>query len=206
MTTTILKRVGGIILYNSHVAGSVPRSIGLLRCFAHLVAVRAMEKSLGGSHKTGRKLTSSVDGRKASLGLTGRRGTIMAVHRFLISFVALIACCSPTLADTINSFRRAHGLPVLHQSGKLQAMAARHASSMAARGSMDHDGFYSQRGPAGARAENVAFGCPTESCAVGMWEGSAGHRTNMLLKDVRSYGLASAAGGGTRYWCLILGR
>jgi len=71
----------------------------------------------------------------------------MAVHRFLISFVTLIACCSPTLADTINSFGRAHGLPVLSQSGKLQAMAARHASSMAARGSMDHDGFYSQRAP-----------------------------------------------------------
>ena len=61
-------------------------------------------------------------------------------------------------------------------------------------------------GRAGARAENVAFGCGTESCAIGMWEGSAGHRANMLLSDVKSYGLASAAGGGTRYWCLILGR
>jgi len=130
----------------------------------------------------------------------------MAICRFLIAFTAFIACSSPTLADTVNSFRRAQGLPALHQSGKLQAMAARHARSMAARGSMDHDGFYSQRGPAGARAENVAFGCATETCAISMWEGSAGHRANMLLSDAKSYGLASATGAGTRYWCLILGR
>jgi uncharacterized protein YkwD len=138
--------------------------------------------------------------------MTGYGGNVMAVCRFLISFAAFIACCSPTLADTVNSFRHSHGLPALHRSGALQAMASRHAKSMAARHSMDHEGFYSERGRAGARAENVAFGCGTESCAIGMWEGSAGHRANMLLSDVKSYGLASAAGGGTRYWCLILGR
>jgi uncharacterized protein YkwD len=77
---------------------------------------------------------------------------------------------------------------------------------MAARQSMDHDGFYSERGPKGARAENVAWGCDTESCAMRMRENSSGHRANMLLSDVKSYGLASAAGGRTRYWCLVLGR
>jgi uncharacterized protein YkwD len=130
----------------------------------------------------------------------------MAVRRFLILFVTLFACCSPTLADTLNSFRHAHGLPALHRSAALQTMAARHARSMAARQSMDHAGFYSERGAAGARAENVAFGCATESCAISMWEGSSGHRANMLLSDVRGYGLASAAGGRNRYWCLVLGR
>jgi uncharacterized protein YkwD len=130
----------------------------------------------------------------------------MAVRRFVISFATIIACCSPTLADTLNSFRHTHGLPALHRSVALQAMAARHARSMAARQSMDHADFYSERGAAGARAENVAWGCATESCAIRMWEGSAGHRTNMLLTDVRSYGLASAAGGRSRYWCLVLGR
>ena len=134
------------------------------------------------------------------------RGNAMAAARLLISFAALIACCSSALADTVNSFRHAHGLPALRHSGALQAMASRHAKSMATRHSMDHEGFYSKRGPAGARAENVAFGCATESCAIRMWEGSAGHRANMLLPDVKSFGLASASGGGTRYWCLILGR
>jgi len=87
----------------------------------------------------------------------------------------------------------------------MQAMAQRHANSMAGRHSMDHAGFYSERGPAGARAENVAWGCSTESCAINIWENSAGHRTNMLLPDVKSYGVASAVGGGSRYWCLVLG-
>jgi uncharacterized protein YkwD len=85
-------------------------------------------------------------------------------------------------------------------------MAQRHAQNMAARGSMDHSGFFSERGPRGARAENVAWGCATETCAIRMWENSSGHRTNMLLTDVKSYGLASAAGGKNRYWCLVVGR
>ena len=52
------------------------------------------------------------------------------------------------------------------------------------------------------RAENVAAGCASESCAIALWAGSAGHRQNMLLADVRKFGLASSRG----YWCLVLGR
>lgn len=85
----------------------------------------------------------------------------MCGRRILIAFVMLAACGSPTLADTLNSFRQAHGLPALHRSRTLQAVAQSHAKSMAARHSMDHAGFYSERGPAGARAENVAWGCST---------------------------------------------
>jgi len=126
--------------------------------------------------------------------------------RVLISLVGLAACCSPAPAETLNSFRHAHGLPALHHSGAMQAMAQRHARSMAARHSMDHADFYTEHGRAGARAENVAAGCATESCAIGLWTESSGHRENMLLSDVRNYGLASAASGGVRYWCLVLGR
>ena len=109
------------------------------------------------------------------------------------------------LADTVNSFRQAHGLPPLHCSGPMQTMAQRCANSTTARHSMDHAGFFTERWPAGARAENVAWGCATESCTISIWEKSAGHRTNMLLSDVGSYGMASATGGGRRYWCLDLG-
>ncbi|HEY6023019.1 MAG TPA: CAP domain-containing protein [Pseudolabrys sp.] len=126
--------------------------------------------------------------------------------RILILFLGLVACCMPARAETLNSFRHAHALPALHRSGALQAMAQRHARSMAARHSMDHADFYAEHGRAGARAENVAAGCATESCAIAIWAGSSGHRQNMLLSDVRNYGLASAAGGGSRYWCLVLGR
>ena len=83
----------------------------------------------------------------------------------------------------------------------LPQAAQRHAKSMAVRHAMDHLGFYSWRGPAGARAENVAWGC-----AAVMWEESSGHRANMLLTDIKRYGIASATSGGSRYWCLVLGR
>jgi uncharacterized protein YkwD len=124
----------------------------------------------------------------------------------ILVFVTLAACCSPALADTLNSFRHSNGLPALHRSRTMLAMAQRHAKSMAARHSMDHAGFYSERGPRGARAENVAWGCASESCAINIWEESSGHRANMLRSDVRSYGIASAAGGGRRYWCMELGQ
>ena len=123
-----------------------------------------------------------------------------------ILLAAVAACGTPAHADTVNSFRQSHGLNALHRSASMQAMAQRHAESMAARHSMDHAGFYSERGARGARAENVAVDCASESCAIKAWEGSPSHRANMLLPDVRSYGMASATGAGHRYWCLVLGR
>lgn len=128
------------------------------------------------------------------------------MRRMLIGFLAAIGSCSPALPETLNSFRHAHGLPALHRNGALQVMAQRHARNMALRRTIDHSGFYSVRGRSGARAENVAAGCGSESCAIALWAASPGHRENMLLADVHGYGLASAAGGGERYWCLVLGR
>ncbi len=126
--------------------------------------------------------------------------------RTLFVLAVILVSVPAARAESLNSFRHAHGLPALHRSGVLQAMAQHHAHSMAARRSMDHADFFTKRGRAGARAENVAAGCASESCAMELWVNSSGHRANMLLADVRSYGLASAASGGTRYWCLVLGR
>src|SRR6476646_6571210 len=54
----------------------------------------------------------------------------MAVRRFIISFVTLITCCSPTLADTLNSFRQAHGLPA-HERKMWRGVAPRKAARSA---------------------------------------------------------------------------
>ena len=52
----------------------------------------------------------------------------------------------------------------------------------------------------------VAVGCDSEACAIRMWSRSAGHRRNMLMTGVSSYGIASAtASNGKRYWVLELG-
>jgi uncharacterized protein YkwD len=58
----------------------------------------------------------------------------------------------------------------------------------------------------GTAAENVGFGCDTEDCAIRRWAASGRHRANMLRRDVKSYGIASAVGSnGRRYWVLELG-
>ena len=62
-------------------------------------------------------------------------------------------------ATSLNSFRAANGLSQLSSDPGLTAMAQSHAADMARRESLDHNGFMEFRGPKGARAENVAYGC-----------------------------------------------
>ena len=60
--------------------------------------------------------------------------------------------------------------------------------------------------PGGMHAENVLVGCADEDCAIRGWAKSAGHRVNMLRRDVSAYGIASATGANGRvYWALELG-
>jgi uncharacterized protein YkwD len=109
-------------------------------------------------------------------------------------------------AAPVNDFRAAHGRSALKSDSNLTALARSHAEDMARRESLDHAGFMQSRGPAGARAENVAYGCADSPCTVRQWINSSGHRTNMLLPGVNSYGLASAVSkSGRRYWALELG-
>ena len=111
------------------------------------------------------------------------------------------------LALDLNSFRAQHGRPVLSISTTLSGAAYAHANDMARRKSLDHKGFRRRMSfVSSAAAENVAFGCDTEDCAIRMWAKSSGHRANMLRDDVTSYGIASAtADNGRRYWVLELG-
>lgn len=119
-----------------------------------------------------------------------------------------IAVSLPTVASatSLNEFRTSNGRSALRSDSSLAAMAQAHATSMARRNSLDHNGFMEQRGPAGARAENVSYGCADARCAIRQWIRSPGHKANMLRKDVSSYGLASAvSSSGRRYWALELG-
>ncbi len=112
----------------------------------------------------------------------------------------------PETARTLNEFRIANGRTPLQTDANLTALAQAHAADMARRDSLDHSGFMERRGPAGARAENVAFGCADSSCTIRMWANSPGHRSNMLRADVTKYGLASArAASGKTYWTLEVG-
>ena len=108
----------------------------------------------------------------------------------------------PETAATLNEFRSANGRTALRSDSRLTALARAHAEDMARRNALDHAGFERRR----IRAENVSYGCKDTACAIRQWAGSAGHRKNMLLQDVRSYGLAFAdSRSGRRYWALELG-
>ena len=124
--------------------------------------------------------------------------------------LALTGCGSflgvPETATTLNGFRAAHGRAELRADAALTAMASSHAADMARRDALDHAGFKEQRGPRGARAENVAYGCKDSPCVIQQWVNSSGHRANMLRTDITRYGLASAmSASGKKYWALELG-
>jgi len=127
--------------------------------------------------------------------------------------VAALAGCgtfsvpgTPETATSLNGFRASHGLSLLSTDGTLAALASEHAADMARRDSLDHDGFMTQRGPRGARAENVAYGCQESACVIQQWINASGHRRNMLIPGLTRYGLASATSpSGRKYWTLLVG-
>ena len=126
--------------------------------------------------------------------------------RFCLIILALLGLAGFAQAMDLNSFRVAHGRAPLRIDSSLTGLAYAHAVDMARRGQLDHAGFLRQRGPLGANAENVSYGCGDEACAILQWSRSAGHRANMLRRDVTTYGLATAvAASGRRYWVMELG-
>ena len=99
----------------------------------------------------------------------------------------------------------AAGSGVAHAGcGVLHGLAQAHANDMARRESLDHAGFFRERGPRGAMAENVAVGCADEACARRMWMKSPPHRANMMRGGCQA--VASAVSkSGRRYWAMEIG-
>jgi uncharacterized protein YkwD len=124
----------------------------------------------------------------------------------LASLVACALSATPAVSLDLNSFRAQHGRSPLSVSGALTGAAYGHAQSLAARQRLDHAGFRQRVSLTGVVAENVAYACATEDCVIRMWARSGRHRANMLRRDVKSHGIASAVGAnGKRYWVLELG-
>ena len=130
------------------------------------------------------------------------------MRRALLAAALLTCATTSAFALDVNSFRAQHRLPPLAHSAALAGAAYEHAHHLARRGALDHSGFKQRVGAlvSGMAAENVSFGCEDQDCAIRQWARSAGHRANMLLKGITSYGIASARGdNGRRYWVLELG-
>ncbi|MEH6785960.1 MAG: CAP domain-containing protein [Paracoccus sp. (in: a-proteobacteria)] len=117
-------------------------------------------------------------------------------------------------AEATNGIRGRSDLPPVRANMLLAEVAAQHACDMAKRGRMTHVGS-TTTGP-GPRvkargyapmltAENIAAGPFDLPRVLGEWNNSQGHLRNILIPQVRDYGIgqAIAADGKTRFWAAV---
>jgi uncharacterized protein YkwD len=115
----------------------------------------------------------------------------------------------------VNAFRAKNGLQPLVLDARLSRAAAMQSEDQARRSRTTHYGSDGSKpkdraARAGYRAritaENVASGQKSFGDAMRTWEGSSGHRRNLLLANVNAAGMAMAqAENGRAYWTLLLG-
>jgi uncharacterized protein YkwD len=113
-----------------------------------------------------------------------------------------------------NATRKARGLKPLRASSDLALAAARHACDMARRSVISHRGTNS-RGPMqrvkktgykpGIAAENIAAGPWGQEQVLTEWVRSKGHLDNILIPQIRDYGIGKAIGadGRTVFWAAV---
>jgi uncharacterized protein YkwD len=115
-------------------------------------------------------------------------------------------------ARALNALRAEKNRPPLGWSAELEQAAAAHARDMAARGYFSHTGADGASAGDRARAagygwcfvaENIAKGQPDLASVLSAWQGSRGHRRNMLSRDVQEFALARAPGN---IWVMLLAR
>lgn len=115
--------------------------------------------------------------------------------------------------DMISLYRANKGLGALAVDPALQRTAQAQAEAMARAGSVDAgrtplQARLSQNGAtASASAENVSAGYYTLAEAFSGWRDSRPHNANMLKRDMRRMGIATAYAPNAKYkvyWALVL--
>ncbi len=134
----------------------------------------------------------------------------------LLACLAIAMQASPVhaadYASQISAFRRAHKLSAVVQDNKLAAVALVQAQAMSASGKVSHDvgGAFSTRVAKlrkSKAAENIAAGFLTFPETLKQWEGSPGHRANLLMAGARKVGVASVANPKSPYrvfWAMVI--
>ncbi|MEM8824382.1 MAG: CAP domain-containing protein [Pseudomonadota bacterium] len=146
--------------------------------------------------------------------------------RAIFLCLALTACVAAPMPDVqtrsaiagdalslASQERVARGLPPLRPDRRLAMAAREQAAFMARRGRLGHDG------PGGSNvlqrvqatgvqvchvAENVAAGQTDAAQVHGDWMGSAGHRSNILNRNMDSGAVVSVEDNGTTWWAMVL--
>jgi uncharacterized protein YkwD len=160
--------------------------------------------------------------------VTGWRILVAVCLSLLITGCASVTFVSPEYAARpvqplnpqvalaeVNAFRAKHGLKPLVLDARLSRAAAMQSDDQAGRSGIGHygsDGSKPRDRAARAgyhpkiAAENVASGQKSFSDVMQSWEGSSGHRSNLLLPNVSAAGVAMAQNeNGRAYWTLVLG-
>ena len=127
------------------------------------------------------------------------RGALAAL--VVIAALILGACMNPQQQeafDHVNASRGAAGLPALAHDAQAQTKAQAWAERLAAEGKLYHSNLAD--GMTGWRmlAENVGYGGSIEG-VHGQFMGSAGHKANILNRQVTHAGVGVARGGGRTY-------
>jgi uncharacterized protein YkwD len=115
----------------------------------------------------------------------------------------------------VNVFRTKNGRGTVVLDARLTKAAAMQSETQAKRNRIGHDGPggslpKDRAAGAGYRAkiasENAAAGQKSFTDAMRSWEGSTGHRENLLRPEVTAIGVAMAkTASGRPYWTLVLG-
>lgn len=113
-----------------------------------------------------------------------------------------------------NELRTANHKPVLLMKEEISKIARKHSENMAAgKVAFGHDGFDKRElevkksvNEVSLIAENVAYGATTAKEVVDLWNGSKGHRENML-GDYKYIGIGTATDSkGVIYYTQIFAR
>lgn len=115
----------------------------------------------------------------------------------------------------VNAYRTKNGRNPVVLDARLSQAASAQSKAQARRSRIGHDGADGSKpmqraARAGFRAkiasENVASGQKSFSDVMKSWEGSSGHRENLLRPEVTAIGVAMAKNSdGRPYWTLVLG-
>lgn len=115
----------------------------------------------------------------------------------------------------VNTFRARNGLAPVVLDARLSRAAAIQSQDQARRSRIGHHGSDGSKPMDRARragyrpviaSENVASGQKSFADVMRGWEGSSGHRKNLLRPNVNAIGVAMAQNSSGRpYWTLVLG-
>ncbi|MGR3794121.1 CAP domain-containing protein [Vannielia sp. SX4] len=136
----------------------------------------------------------------AALILAGTASAHAPVHATAPAPLLVASDLTAEFGAVLNAYRVSKGRAPLVAAPGLERAAVDHADDMARKGYFSHkgrDGSSSRsrmkrRGCSGTTAENIAGGYPSVSALMKGWRGSRAHDKNMLLRDVRFFGIGKA--------------